>query len=100
VIKIKEAQGRELEPDVFMIALTKQLRNLDIDALAELEFSPCNERGPFARRVLKVKNAVLPGYGVILRQLSERDSLLIQRFGLGGRRRMGCGLFLPLKREG
>lgn len=99
IINIKDVRGRPLEPDDFMTSLTKRLRELEIDAIAELEFAPRGERGPFARRVLKVKSAVLPGYGVILRQLTEKDSLRIQELGLGGRRRMGCGLFLPLRGE-
>ncbi|MCA6558614.1 MAG: type I-MYXAN CRISPR-associated protein Cas6/Cmx6, partial [Pseudanabaena sp. M114S2SP2A07QC] len=29
--------------------------------------------------------------------LSEEDSIKLQIFGLGGKRRMGCGVFVPMK---
>lgn len=35
----------------------------------------------------------LKGFAVVLHELSPADSLRIQRLGLGGARRLGCGLF-------
>jgi CRISPR-associated protein Cas6 len=99
IFNIKEARDGALTPDAFLAAVKRRLTELEIEATPELEFAAPGEPGPFARRVLKVKDTVLPGYGIILRHLSETDSLRVQEVGLGAKRRMGCGLFLPLKRE-
>ena len=32
---------------------------------------------------------------VNIRDLNEEDSLKLQEVGIGGRRRMGCGIFVP-----
>ena len=39
----------------------------------------------------------LPGYSLVLHDLNPADSLRIQRVGLGGSRRYGCGIFVPYK---
>ncbi len=99
VINIQQVKGRPLEADDFMAAVQRRLTELEIEAVPELETEQQGSSSSFARRVLKVKTAMLPGYGVLLHKLNESDSLRIQELGLGGKRRMGCGLFLPLKRE-
>lgn len=98
IFNTKEAKEQSLTPEIFFGALTRRLTELNISAAPELESAPEGNHGPFARRVLKIKDTVLPGYGVILRDLSDDDSVLIQEMGLGAKRRMGCGLFLPLVR--
>jgi len=35
------------------------------------------------------------GYAVRVSGLSDEDSLKLQERGLGGKRRMGCGVFVP-----
>ena len=47
------------------------------------------------RRTLKIHDKNVVGFEVILSNLSEGGSLRIQEEGLGGRRKMGCGIFLP-----
>jgi len=42
-------------------------------------------------------NGVLRGYGMMVDQLSEADSVTLQRHGLGTGRRVGLGLFVPHK---
>ena len=39
----------------------------------------------------------LPGYSLVLHDLNPANSLQIQRVGLGGSRRYGCGIFVPYK---
>jgi len=39
----------------------------------------------------------LLGYSLVLHDLNQEDSLQIQRVGLGGSRRYGCGIFVPYK---
>ena len=39
----------------------------------------------------------LSGYSLVLHDLKPDASLLVQRAGLGGSRRLGCGIFVPYK---
>ncbi|MGG4032290.1 type I-MYXAN CRISPR-associated protein Cas6/Cmx6 [Paenibacillus cisolokensis] len=45
------------------------------------------------RRVFRIKDKRIVGFGVRLRQLSDRMSLLVQCHSVSGRRRFGCGFF-------
>ncbi|MFM8300877.1 MAG: type I-MYXAN CRISPR-associated protein Cas6/Cmx6 [Microcystis aeruginosa] len=38
------------------------------------------------------------GFALAIFDLSEEDSIKLQIHGLGGKRRMGCGVFVPLGR--
>ncbi|MCY3772682.1 MAG: type I-MYXAN CRISPR-associated protein Cas6/Cmx6 [Gemmatimonadetes bacterium] len=51
-----------------------------------------------SRRIVRVKNKRIVGYSVLATELTGEESILLQERGLGGRRRMGCGVFVP--REG
>jgi CRISPR-associated endonuclease/helicase Cas3 len=46
-----------------------------------------------AKRVVRVKEQQTIAFSVELRDLSPEESLLLQARGLGGKRRMGCGVF-------
>lgn len=85
------------EASPFLSAVKRKLKSMEVEADVILEPSNGNKYGdPYARRVLKIKGATVPGYGVILSNLSEEDSLKVQAVGIGGRRHMGCGLFEPI----
>ena len=71
--------------DNFLVAANRQLRNLGIVGRLHL-------RG---LRRLTVKGLTLIAYSVDCSGLSAEHSLLLQERGLGGKRRMGCGLFRP-----
>ncbi|WP_426755887.1 type I-MYXAN CRISPR-associated protein Cas6/Cmx6 [Myxococcus sp. Y35] len=47
------------------------------------------------RRVVRIQGRRVVGYALELHGLTGEDSLRVQARGLGGRRHMGCGLFLP-----
>ena len=49
------------------------------------------------RRVVRVKGVIIPGYSLIVAELSATDSLILQESSLGGRTRLGCGFFTPIK---
>jgi CRISPR-associated protein Cas6 len=48
------------------------------------------------RRVLKIGQHRVVGFGLTIHELSDESSILLQEQGLGGRRRMGCGIFGPI----
>lgn len=78
-----------MEPDPFLGALRRQLDALEVVGTIEL--------GP--RRVQVIHEKRVVGFGVRVRDLSEDASVRLQSAGLGGRRRMGCGLFVPLRAD-
>lgn len=49
------------------------------------------------RHTIKSAGQSLDGYSLVLHDLKPEASLLMQRAGLGGKRRFGCGLFMPYK---
>ncbi|GHH02706.1 type I-MYXAN CRISPR-associated protein Cas6/Cmx6 [Comamonas sp. JC664] len=62
-------------------------------SLQELE---CEARPVLGRRrVVCIQGRRVVGYALELQGLSKEDSLRVQTRGMGGRRHMGCGLFLP-----
>jgi len=63
--------------------LTRQLAELDIPSMLEL----CG------RRSMTVGGKRIIGYSVRVSALSAAQSLALQTNGLGGKRRMGCGIF-------
>lgn len=98
MIKCKDSKGKSAETHSFLASLRKQVSELGVSAEISLEPSqiPMREEDDFARRAMRVKSATLTGFGVILDNLSDPDSLIVQSAGLGGKRRMGCGLFEPI----
>lgn len=48
-----------------------------------------------AKRTLSVKDQRLIAFSVEVNGLSDPDSITLQAKGLGGKRRMGCGVFRP-----
>ena len=48
-----------------------------------------------SRRIVRVKGRRIVGHAVLATELTAEDSILLQERGLGGRRRMGCGVFTP-----
>lgn len=53
---------------------------------------------PGPRRVLRIKQRPVPGFALALTGLEAQASLAIQCHGLGGRRHMGAGVFVPPRR--
>ncbi|OJH33914.1 type I-MYXAN CRISPR-associated protein Cas6/Cmx6 [Cystobacter ferrugineus] len=52
------------------------------------------------RRVVRIAGKKVVGFALDVSGLSPESSLLLQEQGLGGRRHMGCGLFLPTRLRG
>jgi CRISPR-associated protein Cas6 len=47
------------------------------------------------RRVLRIKGVRIVGFALLVEELTPEESLRLQELGLGGRRRVGCGVFVP-----
>lgn len=86
------------EPEPFLEAARRQLDALGIRGRAEI---PVRRTGPHGgeptRRILRIKDKKVVGFAMIVSELTAEESLILQEHGLGGRRRMGCGLFVPCR---
>ncbi len=94
-----------LEPEPFLEAVRRQLAQLAIRAAASLVPQPevvaanrervSGSHSPFVRRTLQIRDKQIVGFAVRVEDLSAEESLRLQETGLGGRRRFGCGVFVP-----
>ena len=95
-------QIRMLRPAASLVARLVVFKNHDtpetflphvIEELATREVRADVRLGK--RRIVTVARCRVPGFGLVLDGLSDEDSSRIQNVGLGGRRRFGCGVFVP-----
>lgn len=77
-----------LEPEPFREAARRQLDAIEVSARVELG----------RRRTVRIAGDTVVGFQVTLHDLDDQGSLAVQYRGLGGRQRMGCGVFTPLGR--
>lgn len=94
-----------LEPEGFLGAVQRQLCALEIAATPSLVAQPHiaernaeragGTRSPFLRRTLRIHDKEVVGFAVRVEELTAEESVRLQETGLGGRRRFGCGLFIP-----
>lgn len=80
------------EPRLFLEAAYRQLQKLDVEA--KINFL-INRKSEPNRRIMRVKQFTLVGFGLKVTNLCEQDSLLLQVHGIGGKQKMGCGFFTP-----
>lgn len=90
IVTIKNHQ----EPKSFLEAAKLQLGALGIVGEAIV---PLDVEGKPARKTIKIKTYSVVGFGLEVSGLSEEDSIKLQISGLGGKHRMGCGVFVPMK---
>ncbi len=82
------------EPESFLVAAQRQLDDLNISAQVSI---PKDRRGEFCRKTIKVKRYTVVGFTTEVSGLNEEDSLKLQQWGIGGKRHLGCGYFLPYR---
>jgi CRISPR-associated endonuclease/helicase Cas3 len=86
------------EPMAFLEAANRQLQALEIKANIGI---PANDEGKPKRLTLKInkpdqkRSYTIVGFSVVVSDLTEEDSIKLQIHGLGGKRRLGCGVFYP-----
>ncbi len=80
------------EPEDFLAAAQRQLDSLEI--AGEIQIPLNRDKAP-SRKTIKIKCHTIVGFTIEVTGLSDSDSLKLQREGLGGRRHMGCGVFVP-----
>ncbi|HEY7425606.1 MAG TPA: type I-MYXAN CRISPR-associated protein Cas6/Cmx6 [Gemmataceae bacterium] len=86
------------EPDTFLQAARKQLDALEIKGRIEVPLAEGErDHGQPQRHVLRVKDYTIIGYPLLVRDLTSEASLRLQEIGIGGKRHMGGGFFLPIQ---
>lgn len=50
-----------------------------------------------SRRIVTIKDKKVVGYSLLVSELTAEESIRLQEQGLGGRRKMGCGVFVLWK---
>ena len=78
-----------LDAEPFLAALRRQLDDLSVSKEAEITLG--------RRRTLCIRDKEVVGHETIVEALTAEESLAIQERGLGGRRRMGCGVFVAMR---
>lgn len=97
-----------LEPQTFLEAAQRQLEELNIRGKPSLvpqsHVAAANadkkigSRSPFLRRTIKIRDKEVVGFALRVEELTAEESIRLQEKGLGGRRRFGCGVFIPDRR--
>jgi CRISPR-associated protein Cas6 len=54
-------------------------------------------KSPLVRRTLEIAGRTVVGYAVEVSGLTAEESIILQENGIGGRRRFGCGIFIPAR---
>jgi CRISPR-associated protein Cas6 len=95
-----------MTPKPFLDAVQRQLNELEIRGVPSLlirravkavegRSSETTHNSTVVRRTLRIRDKEIVGYPVEVANLTAEESIRLQEAGLGGRRRFGCGLYMP-----
>jgi CRISPR-associated protein Cas6 len=85
-------------PEIFLEAAERQLRRICSSGKVSIPtLSQGRRAGLPQRRVLQIKDRTIVGFGVLVQDLEPEDCTSLLVYGLGGRRHMGCGIFVPVR---
>lgn len=90
VIKVAHSSGNALTAEAFAAAARKQMHDLGVASEAVLHVGK--------RRTLRVKQRDIVGYEVMVDGLTADESITLQEYGIGGKRHMGCGVFVAARK--
>lgn len=82
------------EPEPFIGAVKYNLQKLGIENCEA--YVPNNASGESDRKIIKVHQHQVVGFGVVVTELNALDSISLQINGCGGKAKMGCGFFSPV----
>lgn len=77
-----------MDAEVFIEAAKRQLETMGVTAALQLG----------ERRTFRIKDKQVVGFELLATELDAENSIKLQEVGIGGRRRMGCGVFVPARR--
>lgn len=79
-------KGFHQDAETFAEAVRRQLDAMEISERAILTIGK--------RRTIRIRDKEVVGFEVLLDRMTDNESIGIQETGLGGRRHMGCGVFV------
>jgi CRISPR-associated protein Cas6 len=83
-------------PERFLAVARQRLDEIDVAGEPGIPLIQGGKRvGEPRRQILRVKGRKIVGYPLQITGLTADESLRLQEEGLGGRRRIGCGFFIP-----
>jgi CRISPR-associated protein Cas6 len=86
------------DPNRFLEVTQQHLKAMSIEGEPGIPLIERGERaGEPRRQVLRIKGRKVIGFALQVAGLTAEESLRLQEQGLGGRRRMGCGFFVPYR---
>lgn len=87
---------KALEPNSFLDTARKHLNLLGVGGKVSIpkHRTKAGEIEPH-RQVIRIKDACIVGFSLLVEELQPQESLLLMEKGLGGRRHMGGGVFVP-----
>jgi CRISPR-associated protein Cas6 len=95
-------------PVQFLAAVQRQLDSLNVKGKPLLVEQPhveeanlnrkCGSRSPVLRRTIRIRDKEVVGFALRVEELTADESIIVQEAGIGGRRRFGCGVFIPDRR--
>ena len=89
-----------VEPEPFLAKVREKLVELEIAGEPSIPLRLAGDHaGEQCRRVMRVHDATIVGFALLVDGLSDADSLKLQTLGLGVKTRMGAGFFVPVKGE-
>jgi len=80
----------------FLQAAQRQLDKLSIQGKPRIAI---RKDGSVKRKTIKIGRYLITGFGLEIEDLPDEDSIKLQTYGLGGKQKMGCGIFLPMRRK-
>ncbi len=96
-----------MEPAQFLEAVQRQLEALEVKGVSHLveqthieetnRDETTGSHSPVLRRTIRIRDKEIVGFALGVEQLNAEESILVQEKGLGGRRRFGCGVFVPAR---
>lgn len=96
VIKVAHTDAMSLTEEIFKTAARKQLDDLGISKEATITVPRRERDNSLGRRTLRLKHKEIVGYEVLVEGLTAEESITLQERGIGGKRHMGCGVFVPV----
>jgi CRISPR-associated endonuclease/helicase Cas3 len=87
------------QPESFLEAAKRQLERLNIQGTITLS-TRANGQPQCRQLTIENKTGTFPvrGFGVQITDLNPEDSITLQKYGIGGKQKMMCGVFVPSRR--
>lgn len=97
-----------MEPENFLEAAYRQLQYLKIKAIPTLieqtQIAESNldklsgTHSTYLRRTIRIHDKEIVGFAFKVEELTTEESIRLQEKGIGGRRHLGCGIFVPINK--